>query len=150
MNNIIDKNGNKKAKKFRMAGFIILPIGIILFITSLFGFANFDTELFLLSFIGLPMIAIGSSLLMFGYQGSIHRYHASQSAPILKDTLNYLQDETKINLSNGKQCKVCSNMNDKDAAFCDKCGASLVKICDECNCENDGDASFCKSCGKKF
>lgn len=150
MSNRIDKDGNKKAKKLKVAGFIILPIGVLLFVTSLFGFASFDAELFLLSFVGLPMIAFGGSLLMLGYQGSIQRYHASQSAPVLKDTLNYLQDETNIKINDSKQCKDCGNMNDKDATFCDKCGSSLVKICDDCNCSNDGDASFCKHCGKKL
>ncbi len=151
MSNRIDKNSDKKKAKLKLIGFIVLIIGIVLFITAIFGFGSMNTDLFFLAFLGLPMIAFGSSMLMMAYQGAINRFNASQNAPVLKDTINYLKDETKINLgSNGKQCKSCGNLNDKDAIFCDKCGSSLVKICDSCSCENDGDAVFCKSCGKKF
>jgi len=153
MSNKIDKNASKKKKILKVIGFIFLPLGLLFLI---FGFSNF--ELFFLSFLGMPMLFIGSSCLMFAYQGSIARYNASQTAPVLKDTINYLADETKdtiVNVSNeikNKQvkCHKCNHENDYNANFCDNCGSKLYKICSNCNEKNDADASFCKSCGKEL
>lgn len=153
MSNKIDKNASKKKKYLKIIGFICLPIGIL---SLLSGITNF--ELFFLSFLGMPLIFIGASCLMFAYQGSIARYNASQTAPVVKDTINYLVDETKdsiVNVSNevkNKQikCPKCNQDNDYDANFCDNCGNILNKICSNCSTKNDADASFCKSCGKEL
>lgn len=159
---------NKKLqKKFRTIGFILTGIGGICVVIGLIDFFSVMSsmsgapKLFFLLFIGIPLVGGGAMCLNLGYMGALARYHASEVAPVASDTINYIVDETKDGIIDAVQsvktgegnyiiCPKCSNKNDKDSKFCDKCGAALTKTCQYCAEENDGDAVFCKSCGKRI
>jgi hypothetical protein len=46
-------------------------------------------------FLGMPMMFVGMVMCMFGYIGVIHRYLAGESAPVAKDVVNYLGENTQ-------------------------------------------------------
>lgn len=44
-------------------------------------------------------------------------------------------------------CGVCGNTMDPGSAFCDGCGAKVMRACGSCGAPNRPGARFCKSCG---
>ena len=152
MSNKIDKNAEKKKKYFKLIGFICLPIGALCFFIAVVSMMSFNFSLF------PPLVFVGGVCLMMAYQGSVARYNASVNAPIIKDTINYMAEETKETLANVANeikdkkiiCPNCNEENDYDAKYCDNCGKQLVKICAKCSMKNDADAVFCKSCGERI
>ncbi len=79
----------------RVAGPIILLLGLVLTITAFAGFFTGHLNLFWLGFIGLPVIFVGSVMCQFGFMGSIARYVAGENAPVATDTVKYVAEETK-------------------------------------------------------
>ena len=113
------------------------------------------------------MVAFGGGMTKFAYMGSIARYMSAESAPVAKDTFNYMADGTKegvrdiagairegiVGESGGEvSCPGCNQANDRDARFCDACGGSmsLTKDCVSCKAPNDHNAKFCDGCGNRF
>lgn len=159
------KQNPKLRKKLRSYGWIILFIGILLFVIAVIdffsGFNNMRMpSLSWLFFIAIPLIAVGSRFLSYGYMGAVSRYKSSEISPVAKDTINYLLDGTKESISGvvseikgNKQvvvCQACNEPNDHDAKFCKKCGTKVSKTCPNCQTENDQDARFCDNCGGKL
>jgi hypothetical protein len=120
-------------------------------------------------------MGVGGALCKFAFLGAVSRYVAGETAPVAKDTFNYLADGTKDGvrdiagaigqgLSAGLgtaaggtekivlRCHKCNHTNDADARFCDQCGAPLEKTkpCPGCGELNDPDARFCDNCGREF
>ena len=157
MNKILDPKNEKTRNKLKIIGPIILGIGIILFIVSFIGTME-SLSYFWLSFIGLPLIAIGSFMTKLGFMKKLNSYVASQTAPVTKDTINYLVDGTSDTVANAINnaknteiaCPNCQTLNDPDALYCDNCGKALKNICPNCQTLNDPDASYCKKCGGKL
>jgi hypothetical protein len=151
-------------KRLRIIGFSTLIPGIICLVVSmadLFSATGFhDTpDLFWLSFVGMPLIFVGFVCLGMGYMGEVGKYQASQIAPVAKDTINYMIDGTKDEISDlirkvksddkvSRNCRYCGDTLEINALFCDHCGKKVSKTCGACNEENSDDARFCKSCGK--
>lgn len=122
------------------------------------------------AFIGLPLLAVGTSVLRAAYVGAIARYLAGEAAPVAKDTFDYMADGTREGvktiatavgegLAAGSagaaksalvHCPKCNQANDPAAKFCKSCGAPLSKTkpCPACNELNDADARFCDHCGR--
>lgn len=74
-------------------GGIFALVGLGSFFTS---FGSFEPpRYFWCAFVGLPMVAVGLSMLKFGYLGVFTRYVAKEAAPPAKDTFNYLAENTK-------------------------------------------------------
>jgi hypothetical protein len=46
-------------------------------------------------FLGMPMMFVGMVMCMFGYIGVVQRYLAGESAPVVKDVVNYLGENTQ-------------------------------------------------------
>lgn len=163
MNRILDPKNEKARKKFKIIGPIILGIGITLFIISIISFfVAFNSmefpNLIWLPFIAIPLIGIGSFMTKLGYMKQMSSYVASQTAPIAKDTINYLVDGTSDTIANAINnvknnqitCPNCKTLNDVDASYCDNCGKPLKNVCPKCHSLNDPDASYCKKCGSKL
>lgn len=151
----------------RVAGWIVLPIGLLLDILGLTSFflafyGEGRPDLFFLLWIGFPLTFVGGSLLMYGYIGSFSRYTVSQTAPVAKDATNYVLQGTREEAAEtikaaseaihgapakGPVCPVCGTPNEVGAAFCDHCGKPLAKKCPHCGEANDPDAKFCRKCG---
>ncbi|KAA3607528.1 MAG: zinc-ribbon domain-containing protein [Planctomycetota bacterium] len=160
----------------RVAGFGLLLVGGIF---ALIGFVDFFSSFnsmgpptkFWCLFVGLPLAALGLGMVKAGYMGEVSRYVAGETAPVLKDTFNYMAEGTQDGVEDlaeavGRglhgsraasqdakvvlRCHKCNQDNDADSRFCKQCGASLAKShpCSSCGELNDPDARFCDHCGQ--
>jgi RNA polymerase subunit RPABC4/transcription elongation factor Spt4 len=172
--NQIDPQHNEKRGILRVIGPLMVVIGLIFLVVGMVSFfASFgghgSPRLFWCCFVGLPLIWLGSVLSGVGFLGAAARYMAGESAPVAKDTFNYMADGTKEGVKTvatavseglasgggiGKpvqlRCHKCNQLNDADSKFCKECGTSLLKskACPACNELNDPDAKFCDNCGR--
>ncbi len=116
-------------------------------------------RLFWCAFVGMPMLGVGVALTKLGFTGAVARYVAGEIAPVGKDTLNYVAEETEEGLealagavgrglrgqtrgagtTPGVRCHKCNAVNDAEAGFCSERGEL-----------NDPDARFCDHCGYQF
>ena len=172
-----EERSEKTAKRLRIIGLITLIIGIACVVTGLTDFfismSSFGNspKLFFLNFIGFPFIAGGAACLGIGNQRRMSMYMASQNAPVVKETTNYILDGTsdaiaktagkvanEINSNKGttvegvtaNTCAKCGFTNPAGAKFCSKCGAPITKKCPYCGAENDDGAKYCNNCGKNI
>jgi len=115
--------------------------------------------------IGLPILFVGLVLLRMGYLGAASRYAASEIAPVVADTTNYLVRETAGSMqiaaravaeglrSEGAdattECPACHKGQPGDANFCSACGTSMPSDvrCRACQRTNPNTARFCNACG---
>jgi hypothetical protein len=163
----------------RVAGPISLGIAGILIATAIINFTiafggTKPPTLFWCFPLAFPFLIAGAIMTNFGYMGKIARYHASQMAPVAKDTFNYMADGTAdgiktmasaigeglseggINLGGSAEpmikCHKCNETVDADSKFCSGCGAPMgkTKPCPRCDELNDPDAKFCDDCGTRF
>ena len=142
-----------------VVGGVLTAIGLGSFFTSFGSFG--PPRYFWCAFVGLPMLGFGFRMLRVGYLGTIARFVASETAPVAKDTFNYLADGTREGVAAIRKglageaadgatvrCAACAAENDPDARFCKACGASLeLPVCGGCGERNDADARFCDHCG---
>lgn len=156
----------------RIVGPVILGLGILLVVA---GAIDIFTDPFhgfpfaFLIFAGMPMMFVGGVMTNMAFMGAFMRYAAGETAPVGKDTFNYMAHETRDGVrdissairegftgevSNDDQirCSSCQHLNDADAQFCDQCGYRLITthVCRHCDNENDADAKFCDNCGKSM
>ena len=152
----------RNKKTLKIIGFCTLIPGIIL---TIVGFVSFFIssssmempKLFFLSFIGLPLIGIGTACLIFGYRREVATYMKNESVPIAKELYQDLKPEVndfvetvKGEKGQNKICPNCQKVNDPDSKFCDACGTPLVKTCPSCNSIVDADDKFRPKCGNKL
>lgn len=155
-------------------GGVFVLVGMVSFFQSFNSFGGPPSK-FWCVFVGAPMLAIGSRLLMLGYMGAVARYTAGEVAPVATDTLNFVADETRSSVRKvsgaiaagvrdasrsstateaGPQvaCPSCHHDNDPDARFCDQCGTAMPgpNECGGCGKVNDSDARFCSGCGSSL
>lgn len=129
--------------KFRTFGPIILGVGVLFFIIAAGEIMMANTfgppKYFFLGFIGVPLIGVGSYLTNLGYGAKVAAYQSREMAPVAKDTIHYLVNETtdsvekmaeaaqrgKSKVVEAKQCSACHELNKIDAKFCNECGKAL-------------------------
>jgi hypothetical protein len=91
---------NQARKALRLGGFVIFAIGGLL---TLIGFGSFfasfgsfePPRFFWCAFLGLPLLFVGGVMTMFGFMGAFTRYVAGESAPVAKDVVNYMGENTQ-------------------------------------------------------
>lgn len=156
-----EKIKHARTKKiFKIVGIILLITGIAFIIA---GFADFISSMtkfeaprnFWCLFIGFPLTAFGGMLTMLGFKKEIMRYGMRESTPVFNEAGKEIQPGVSaianaVKESDNKVCPSCGELNDNDASFCKKCGASLNKQCPYCGEKLDADAVFCDKCGKKL
>ena len=102
-----------------------------------------NSKLSILMLPGTLLVGLGTICLMFwiflSNATKLRNYQIQTIASVKKQAF----DEIAV-------CGRCGAENDKDATFCDKCGAPLKKTCSVCGKNNDSDAEFCKYCGNKI
>ena len=181
----IDPGHRRPQTVLRVVGPVVFGIGVLLTVIAIasFGVAIVSGRppvLFVLAFFGLPLVFAGTIMTFVGYMGKIARYTQAETAPVAKDTFNYLAGGTQegaktvaaaigegigagIGAAGGAKtcatrettkvrCHKCNFMETPDAKFCSACGAALEKdkLCPTCNELNDADAKFCDNCGHGF
>ncbi|MBN2652566.1 MAG: zinc ribbon domain-containing protein [Spirochaetales bacterium] len=164
----IDDNHEGKKNFLRVAGILILLVGIGFMAVGTIDFfmEAGSNKYFWCNFVGMPLLFIGITMLSAGFSGALARYSAAETAPVARDTFNYMAEGTKegvetlarsihSGLSGGVSSVVCGNCNTKNdgnAKFCDNCGDKLTTVvtCSFCGDVNSPDAKFCKNCGKRF
>lgn len=180
----IDPGHRTPRTVLRVIGPVTFGIGVLLTAVALasFGVAMATGRppvLLVLAFFGLPLVFVGTIVTFAGYMGKIARFTQAETAPVARDTFNYLADGTKdgvktvaaaigegIGAGIGAagdalvtakktvevRCRKCSFMETADAKFCSGCGAAMEndKLCPSCNELNDADAKFCSNCGYGF
>ena len=153
---------NKKHQKIRlllrMIAILLLVGGLTLSIIGFLHFGNFDSNLFLLTMLGLPCLGCGIGLLFFSFGQSISRFIKNEQAPIVnelsKDISPAIQNyasAVKDELFNKDEivCS-CGNRNQKDDKFCSECGKALQSVCPTCGKVVEADDKFCPACGQKL
>lgn len=154
-----EKNHRKKKIILRTVGIVLVLGGLA---AAIYGFVDmglafsgndFRVPKFWLFFIGFPAIAIGGFLLTASFQRAIHRFVKDENAPVFNEMGQQIApglSSISNALHKGAENNVCSScgaVNDKDAKFCNNCGAQLKIICPECGAENTSTAKFCDNCG---
>ncbi len=168
MNELDTKHSQKQKLLVRFGiGFVLLALilGAIAIGGGAFSLSHGGfPKAFLLLFLALPCLFVGTVCLMFGLMGKVARYQAGEVAPVAKDTINYMGRETQPGvkafasaLGEGlrgeadqrKPCPHCGGTSDADARFCDDCGKPFKEAtpCPSCNTPNAADARFCDNCG---
>lgn len=158
----------KTKRTFKIAGFAVLAVGIVLtavgfvdFAASFGSFSGGVPKLFFLSIIGLPMAAAGGMLLTFGYRREVMGYVKNESVPVINELAGEIKPAVKSvteavaeglrSQPTARTCPKCGNAVKEGDRFCDECGQNLTgKKCPDCGRENDPDAKFCAGCGKTF
>ena len=126
-----------------VVGVIFLAIGMISFFSS---FGSFEPpRYFWCCFVGMPLIALGASLTQFAFLGSIARYIAGETAPVQKDTFNYVAQGIRPGVKDLVQA-VREGLTEEspeepvgDKKFCSNCGQAATL-----------QANFCSGCGQKL
>ena len=147
-----------------LLGGLFMAVGLISFFSA-FGGGGMP-RYFWCCFVGMPILGIGVAITKFAFVGAVARYIAAESAPVGKDTFNYMAKGTKSGVRDitsaisegisgtaaGKTCQSCNAQNDHDARFCDACGANFntAIVCSACSAENDGAARYCNECGTQL
>jgi hypothetical protein len=83
----------------RVGGPVVGAIGVVCVLIGVGRFfASFGTfeppRYFWCAFVGLPLLFVGVAMSMFAYLGAFHRYVAGESAPVAKDVVNYMGENT--------------------------------------------------------
>lgn len=151
-----------------VVGGTLTLIGMVSFFMAFGGMG--PPRFFWCAFVGMPIGFVGLVLTSYGFLGSVLRYSAQETAPVGKDTFNYMAEGTKDSVktlasavgeglragspapasAERVRCHKCNRANDMDAKFCSGCGAPLAKTkpCPACREMNDPDARFCDNCGR--
>jgi hypothetical protein len=75
------------------AGLVLTLIGMLSFFSA---FGSFEPpRLFWCAFIGLPLLAIGGMMCIFGFMGAVSRYTAAEQMPVVTDAVSDLADGTQ-------------------------------------------------------
>jgi hypothetical protein len=170
----IDPQHHDTRTLLRIVGPAMVLVGLVFCIIG-FGsfFASFGSfempRYFWCAFVGLPLVGVGLAICKFAFLGAVSRYMANEVAPVGKDVVNYMAEGTKGAVremasavgqglrapgataeAHGVRCGRCNAENDRDANFCDGCGAPLSKsrCCQGCGESNDPNARFCDRCGQ--
>lgn len=161
-NNKLPNGNHEKIKKIlKIVGAILLAIGIVCSIIGLidffscFGTSKMPTRFFL-CFIGFPLIAAGGGMLLFGFQRELARYNKNENVPVFNEfgkeispAVQHVAHSVQQGLDEKIVCS-CGTENDKDSAYCKKCGKQLSDTCPYCGEAVDADSEFCNHCGKRI
>src|SRR5262249_17732681 len=141
----IDPRHSSTRKALRIMGPTLAVVGILF---TVVGFGSFFTSFgtfeppryFWCVLVGLPLLGLGLAMSQYAFLGSFARYFCGETAPVVKDTFNYLAEGTKGGVRTTAQA---FGQGLAEGLSTDR----LRPICARCKQANDADAKFCKTCG---
>jgi hypothetical protein len=74
-------------------GLLFTIIGLASFFSSMGSFG--EPRFFWCLFVGMPLLFAGAVMCQWGFLGIISRYMAGETAPVAKDVVNYLGENTQ-------------------------------------------------------
>jgi hypothetical protein len=102
---------------------------------SIEDFAKMGVTTFAIFACGIVIMGVGSTILRYGYIGTVSKYVADETGPAIssvsKSIFTGVKEAGGIDLnvpSNEKimiKCRNCGTLNDEHATYCDNCGSSL-------------------------
>lgn len=100
MNPIESPNHNRIRNRLRVAGLVCLAIGAIFEIVGLISFFSAfngfgHPRFFWCCFVGMPFLFAGIVMCQFGFMGAVSRYLMAEQAPVAKDGINYMAENTQ-------------------------------------------------------
>jgi hypothetical protein len=139
----IDPNHLRRRAQLRLVGVGLAIVGLLFTACGMVSFfSSFVTleppRYFWCAFVGLPVLFAGLAICQFAFLGSVSRFVAGESAPVQKDTFNYLAQGTQEGVrtiakavgeglaATGVPCPNCRHTNEAAAKFCSNCGAALA------------------------
>jgi hypothetical protein len=124
-------------------GVVFTAIALISFFSAMNGGGM--PKYFWCGFVGLPLIGLGTGVTQFAYLGLFARYIAGETAPVQKDTFNYVAQGIRPGVKDLLQA-VREGLTEEspegpagDKKFCSNCGQAATL-----------DANFCSGCGQKL
>ncbi len=147
------KKHERTKKVFKVLGPLFLALGIGGFILGAISMFSFETSLFPLMIVSPFLVFIGGTLSAFGYRREMSRYVSHETTPVINEAAKDIKpalSQFAQAVRSGSTCPHCGSPVDKDAKFCDQCGAALSQECPQCHEKNDADAQFCRNCGAKL
>ena len=152
-------NQHKKNKLIlRIVSILVLVAGLTLSIIGFSHFGDFESDLFMLTMLGLPCVALGIFLLLVSFGQSISRFVKNEHTPIINEyskdvspaIRNYaMAVKEGLGDNDGVICS-CGNHNDKNNKFCSACGKALQIVCPACGKNVETEDKFCPNCGEKL
>lgn len=154
-------------KKLKIAGICLLAVGLVCTIIGMADFfAAFNSEgermpkLFFMCFIGLPLIAVGAGMLIFGFKREIMRYAKNESVPVINEAGEEISPAVKSVVTAAREgvaqekadktvCS-CGAVNADGSKFCKECGKALYSVCPNCGAKTDPESKYCNECGTKL
>jgi hypothetical protein len=76
-----------------LAGLIFIIVGVASFFSA-FGTGQSPSN-FWCAFVGIPLLFVGGVMCQMGFLGSFARYVAGETAPVAKDVVNYMGENTQ-------------------------------------------------------
>ncbi len=136
MSIINEENYQKKSKKLKTKAYILMAIGICVFLTAIVfvvltimgRFEFFLFPVFSFSMVGgFALIGFGGALLFSAKRREIASYQMNAMAPILADSVKYMANQVGVGINKEqnnqlKICPICSAQNEKESKFCKECG----------------------------
>ena len=127
-------NRQKKKTVFKLVGSAFAIIGLIL---AIIGFANFfanigdreSPKLFWLAFVGLPLLAVGGMLVLFGFRPEFSAKRVEKLLPKIKELQQEMApivDELATSANAAKITCECGKINSSSSKFCSECGKPLT------------------------
>jgi len=92
----LQEPGQNSIRNFlRVAGIALLVLGVICVAIGTALTFNGHMGMFLLAFIGIPLMFVGMVMCQFGFMGAVTRFIAGETAPVAVDAAKYAAEETK-------------------------------------------------------
>ena len=91
---------NRTRSFLRVAGPVLAAGGLIFIIIGMVSFFSAfggggPPRFFWCSFVGMPLLFVGSVMCMFGFLGAVARYTAAEQVPVATDAINDLAEGTQ-------------------------------------------------------
>lgn len=130
-----------------LAGGIFMAVGMISFFSA-FGAplgSMGPPQYFWCCFVGMPLLALGVAVTKVAYLGAIFRYVAGETAPVQKDTFNYLAEGIRPGVRDLAQA-----VSQGLAAGSQSPPVAGSKYCSACGQAVTEQAKYCAACGQKM